>query len=158
MARADEKLISALRACAQKLENGAPYMWGHMGSCNCGHLAQELVKRTKAEIHAMALASRMGDWHEQTSAFCAESQLPMDFLISDLLSNGLSIEDLQALERLSDKQILARIPEENLPLQHNKREDVVLYMRTWAYFLEDQLIERVVPKKIDFEVLPTKVQ
>ena len=57
MARPNLDLIAALRRTARKINDGAPYQWGHMGSCNCGNLAQELTKLTKAEIHAHALAN-----------------------------------------------------------------------------------------------------
>jgi len=55
MAQAKTEIIDALRRTADKLKNGSQYMWGHMGSCNCGNLAQEVTKRTKAEIHAYAM-------------------------------------------------------------------------------------------------------
>jgi hypothetical protein len=64
MAHANPELIQALRRTAQKLSIGNPYQWGHMGSCNCGNLAQELTQLTKAQIHEFAMQGR-GDWREQ---------------------------------------------------------------------------------------------
>ena len=55
MAQAKVEIIDALRRTAKKLSSGNEYMWGHMGSCNCGNLVQEVTKRTKAEIHAYAM-------------------------------------------------------------------------------------------------------
>ena len=91
MATANLPLVDALRRTARKLASGASYQWGHMGSCNCGNLAQELTRLTKAEIHAFAMQGR-GDWREQVEEFCPTSGLPMDLLIADRF-NKLSVTD-----------------------------------------------------------------
>ncbi|MCY7353405.1 MAG: hypothetical protein LH606_22555 [Cytophagaceae bacterium] len=136
-------LVDALRRTARKLSGGVPYQWGHMGSCNCGNLAQELTRLGKAEIHAFAMQGR-GDWREQVEEFCPTSGLPMDLLIADMLTKGLTASDLQNLERLSDKQVLARISfERRNELRHNRRDDVVLYLNEWANFLENSLLATV---------------
>ncbi len=153
MAHANAELINALRRTAEKLAKGATYQWGHMGSCNCGNLAQELTKLTKAEIHQFAMQGR-GDWREQVEEFCPTSGLPMDLLIADLLNYGLTTSDLQNLERLSDKKVLDRIPvEKRYELRHNVRADVVLYMNEWARLLEDELLPQV---KIDLSFMKTE--
>jgi hypothetical protein len=155
MAQANLKLIDALRITAQKLAEGGNYQWGHMGSCNCGNLAQELTQLTKAEIHQFAMQGR-GDWREQVEEFCPTSGLNIDLLIADLLNHGLSVTDLQDLEWLSDQRILHRIPlERRDKMAHNVREDVVLYMNTWADMLEEQLIPNI---KIDLSFLDASVQ
>lgn len=142
MARANESLIEALRRTAANLKNGSPYMWGHMGSCNCGHLAQQITRLTKAEIHEYAMRGR-GDWSEQVMDFCPGSGMPMDLLIGQLLEAGLSTEDLSYLEKLSDPEILRRLPRGHRHLQHNLRDDVVKYMLLWAVTLEEKLAEDV---------------
>ncbi len=143
MAHANVELIQALRRTAQKLAQGVAYQWGHMGSCNCGNLAQELTKLSKAQIHEFAMQGR-GDWREQVEEFCPTSGLPMDLLIADMLNYGLTTSDLQHLERLSDKQVLARIPlERRNTLMHNRRDDVVLYLETWATMLEEAFVANV---------------
>ncbi len=143
MALASLELITALRSTAKKLSTGVAYQWGHMGSCNCGNLAQELTKRTKAEIHEFAMMGR-GDWNEQIQEYCPTSGLPMDMLIADMLNNGLSTTDLQNLEKLSDKNILVRIPlERRNAMRHNRRDDVVLYLNQWAEILEEILLEDI---------------
>ncbi|WP_342626366.1 hypothetical protein [Belliella baltica] len=63
MARPSVELISAFRRTIDKLKNGAPYQWGHMGACNCGNLAQEITEFSKGEIHQDAM-QRYGDWNE----------------------------------------------------------------------------------------------
>jgi hypothetical protein len=143
MARPTPELIDALRRTARKLADGAPYQWGHMGSCNCGNLAQELTQLTKGEIHAHALAVGRGDWNEQLNDYCPTSGLPIDLLIGEMLRAGLSTEDLGHLERLSDRRVLERLPRQDHPLRHNRRDDVVLYLSTWAGLLEEQLLATI---------------
>ncbi len=60
MTQASPELVAALRATARRLEQGASYCWTHMGSCNCGQLAQTLTRLPKEEIHRLAL-ERAGD-------------------------------------------------------------------------------------------------
>jgi hypothetical protein len=142
MAKASFHLINALRKAADKISKGAAYQWGHMGSCNCGHLVQEITTMNKAQIHAIAM-EKYGDWTEQVADFCPQSKLPMDVLISELLDAGLSLEDLKNLEKLSDKAVLHSLKGSQKYLRHNVRADVVLYMRTWAGLLEEQLLSEI---------------
>jgi hypothetical protein len=109
-----------------------------MGGCNCGHLAQNLTKLSRAEIHDYALRKGTGDWSEQVQAWCETSGMEMDLLISELVGNGLSSEDLIHLEYLSDRSVLSRLPV-GTHLEHNRRQDAACYMRTWAFALEQQL-------------------
>jgi hypothetical protein len=148
MARASFEVIDALRRTAKKLQSDTPYMWGHMGSCNCGNLAQEITKLSKAQIHAYAMQGR-GDWNEQLNDYCDTSQLPMDLLIHELLTAGFDLNDLKNLEKLSDNAILERLPIEKRYLKHNLREDVVVYLNEWANLLEEQYLDRIqLPKFI----------
>ncbi|MFD2523855.1 hypothetical protein [Emticicia soli] len=142
MAQAKTEIIDALRRTADKLKNGSQYMWGHMGSCNCGNLAQEVTKRTKAEIHAYAMQGH-GDWNEQLNEYCETSAMPINLIIFDLLTAGFSIEDLQNLEKLSDKDVLMRLPVEKRYLRHNVREDVIVYLQEWANMLEERLLDTI---------------
>jgi hypothetical protein len=152
MAKATLDLIAALRRTANRIEKGSPYQWGHMGSCNCGNLAQELTTFTKAEIHEFAMMGR-GDWNEQVEEFCPTSGLPMDLLIADMLNKGLTTTDLQNLERLSDVKVLARIPlYRRDQMRHNRRDDVVLYLNEWAILLEEEWLEAVELPDLQVEV------
>ena len=134
--------MDALRRTARKLKEGAPYQWGHMGGCNCGNLAQELTRLNKDQIHAYAM-QRYGDWNEQVDDYCTTSQMPIDLVISEMLGAGLMLEDLKHLEKLSDRDILKRLPADRRYLKHNLRDDVVLYMNEWANLLEEQLLARI---------------
>ncbi|GAB2965758.1 hypothetical protein GCM10027048_39650 [Hymenobacter coalescens] len=143
MANSSHSVIDALRTTAQRLSAQAPYQWGHMGSCNCGHLAQTITRLNKAEIHARAL-QRYGDWDQQLRDYCPTSGLPIDETIDEMLALGFTRSDLAHLERLSDPVVRAAIPfERRQALRHNHRDDVVLYLRTWAQLLEDELLASI---------------
>ncbi|UHG91424.1 hypothetical protein [Spirosoma oryzicola] len=148
MARPTPELIHALRVTAQKLKNGTHYQWGHMGGCNCGNLAQELTKLSKDQIHRYAM-ERYGDWSKQVDDYCSSSQMPIDLIINEMITNGLTIEDLKHLEKLDDREVLLRLPLEKRYLKHNVRDDVVTYLNTWAGLLEDQLLQKIVLPSIN---------
>ena len=140
MATTSLPVIQALRDTAQRLAAQVPYQWGHMGSCNCGHLAQTVTKLTKGEIHARAM-QRHGDWERQLVDYCPASGLPIDATIDEMLALGFTRADLTHLERLADPAIRAGIPFERRDrMRHNQRDDVVLYLRTWANLLEQRLL------------------
>lgn len=136
------ELIDAVRKTIVKLKKGAPYQWGHMGACNCGNLAQELIQLTKEEIHRYAM-EKSGDWNDQLIDYCPDSGYPMDLMISKMLEKGLKINDLRHLEKLSDPNILRNLPSsKNTNLEKNNLSDVILYFETWLEMLENQWIEK----------------
>lgn len=142
MAKASLELVRALRNTAMALGKSNNYQWGHMGSCNCGHLAQEITKLNKSEIHSRAM-QKYGDWNDQLNDYCPTSGLLMDDLITELLNIGLDLDDLKHLEKLSDSHVLRTLPEASRYLQHNKRDDVVKYIGAWADLLENELLAQV---------------
>jgi hypothetical protein len=140
MAKASRELIYALRKTVVRLHSGAPYQWGHLGSCNCGHLAQTLTHKSKGEIHSEAL-KRVGDWGDVSAQYCETSGLPIDDIIGAMLEVGLNLNDIGHLENLSDRKILSQLPAPERCLKHNNRNDVITYLSTWADLLESQLQE-----------------
>lgn len=139
MARSNPKLIRALRQTAERLASGAPYQWGHPGSCNCGHLAQTVTTRSRSELLAAA-RERSGDWGQMAVEACPSSGLPIDAVIEELLALGLDRCDIAQLEDLSDRRVLSTLPREVRDrLRRNRRDDVVLYLRAWAGLLEIEL-------------------
>lgn len=139
MARATIEVIRALRLTADKLEKGSSFQWGHMGSCNCGNLAQTVTHFTKEEIHAYALEKR-GNWSDQLIDYCPTSGYPMDMIIAKMIEIGFTLDDLGHLEWLSDRKVVERIGP-NTKLYRNDRADVVKYMRTWAVLLEEEWMQ-----------------
>ena len=142
MAKASFELIEALRITAGNIESNPIYQWGHMGACNCGFLAQEVTKLTKAEIHRRAMQS-YGDWSEHLNDYCPVNGQPFDDVISQLINFGFSIDDLAHLEKLSDPKIVQSIPLAERSLHYNVRQDVVRYLKAWVMILEDELATSV---------------
>lgn len=142
MAEASLSIIQALKKTAANLEKGSQYQWGHMGSCNCGNLAQVITNKDKAEIHKSAMR-RHGDWNEQLIDYCPTSGLSIDHIIDEMLDFGFTRSDLSHLEKLSDQNILKHLPLKQRYLKHNIKNDVVLYLKTWATSLEDSLIKDI---------------
>lgn len=141
MATPSLKIIEALRKTASQLETGHRYEWGHMGSCNCGNLAQTVTTFTRAEIQKYALEKR-GDWSEQLVEYCPTSGYPMDMIIEKMIDFGFSKQDLRHLEWLSDTEILATINEKK-HLNRNLKSDTILYLKSWANLLENKLIDAI---------------
>lgn len=137
MARANRELISALRRTAGRLATDVSYQWGHMGMCNCGHLAQSITGLAHAEIHASALF-REGDWEQQANDYCPTSGNLIDVVLAAMFELGLTRADIRNLEKLSDPDVLRRAGRH---LRFNNREDVVTYMTAWADLLEDAVCE-----------------
>ncbi|MBL6449480.1 hypothetical protein JMN32_24420 [Fulvivirga sp. 29W222] len=148
MAKASTHLIEALRQTSKNLEKSQQYQWGHMGSCNCGRLAQEITQLSKSEIHSRAM-NKHGDWNEQLNDYCPTSGLLMDDLITQMLNFGLDTDDLKHLEKLSDIKILKRLPLHNRHLKHNRKQDVIIYIDEWADMLEEELAEKIELPKIE---------
>ena len=142
MAQASILVIQALRKTVENLEKSASYQWGHMGSCNCGNLAQVITNLDKAEIHKSAMR-RHGDWNEQLIDYCPTSGLPIDHIIDEILAFGFSREDLAHLEKLSDPKILRQLPLDKRYLKHNLKTDVLVYLKTWISQLEEELIKDI---------------
>ncbi len=116
-------------------------MWAHMGRCNCGHLAQTLTGLSAEEIHKRAL-QRYGDWTEQSEHFepyCPHTGFNIDYVMDSLIEAGLSPTDIRELEHLSNRDVLKRLSGGFRYLKRNSRDDVILYLRTWAVTLEEKI-------------------
>lgn len=138
MARPNRTLIAALRTTAERIASGSRYQWTHQGACNCGHLAQTITRRSREEIHRLAV-EKAGDWGEHAIEYCATSGFPIDHVLGEMLDAGLELADVGQLERLSDPEVLRRLPEGERSLDHRRREHVVRYVEAWADLLEDRL-------------------
>lgn len=137
MAKPEIPVIQALRETERRLNQSDAYQWGHMGHCNCGFLAQVVTHQSASEIHGRAMRGH-GDWSEQLNDYCPTTGVSLDGLITELIHLGFEREDLKHLERLSDPEVLALMPGRGIHLKHNRKEDVVAYLRAWAGLLESQ--------------------
>lgn len=142
MARPTPELIDALKATADRLCGNAEYRWTHMGSCNCGHLAQTITGLDKARIHAWAM-EREGMWEDRAREYCPVSGFHIDWVIEQMVQIGLTTADIRHAERLSDPAVLAMLPAGSRMLDYRRRSDVVLYFRAWQRLLEHQLAESI---------------
>ena len=129
-------LVVALRTVAARLAGGAPFQWGHMGHCNCGHLAQVVTKRTAAEIHQSAILRRTGEWSEYANDYCPSGAL-IDDIFEDLLALGMTHKDIAHLEDLSDPDVVAAVGRGHL--RRNDRQDAIDYFRAYADLVERRL-------------------
>src|SRR6266508_6044418 len=107
MASPNLDLIGALRVTADRLAGDTTYQWGHMGMCNCGHLAQAITGLTAAEIHASAL-TREGDWEQQAKDYCPTSGRMIDHVLAAMFSIGLHRNDVTNREKLADHDVVHR--------------------------------------------------
>ena len=138
MARANRELTAALRQTAQRLASDISYQWGHMGMCNCGHLAQSITGLHDAEIHSSALI-REGDWEQQANDYCPASGNLIDVILAAMFDLGLTRSDIRNLEKLADPDVLRRAGRH---LRFNNRDDVVSYLTVWADLLEEEFADR----------------
>lgn len=140
MAIASTKLIDILQQTILLLSESEQYQWGHSGACNCGHLAQVITGHDQAQIHYWAM-QKGGDWTDNAADYCQSSGYEIDRVIEIMLGVGLQIEDIQDIETLSNPKILAHLPGSRRHLNHNQKEDVLLYFQTWVDLLEQELRE-----------------
>jgi len=136
MATPNPELIAALNQTADRLALGAKFQWGHYGECNCGHLAQTLTGHSPRELLEFA-QEREGEWWQQARDYCDTSGYSLHKVIGLMLQTGLDLEDLVHLEYLDDPDVLRAVPADAQPLERNRREHAVLYLRAWAQVLED---------------------
>lgn len=142
MATPNILIINALRDTAKRLKDGAYYAWGHHGACNCGHLLQSVTQLSKEEILRYAHTG-IGEWTELAEDYCTTTNAPVDLLLKKLAEIGFTPSDIHSIEYLTDRQVLDRLPGGFRWLSRNVREDVTVYMETFATLLEDRLLETI---------------
>lgn len=166
MAVPSARLVLALRETAARLASpAAVYQWSHFGHCNCGHLAQTITGLSAATIYRAAFR-RPGDWGEQVATLpaldfgdrpaldegafepedvlrCHATGAPLERIFAEMTEAGLDRRDVDALEDLSDGEVLRRLGKSTVAFERNVRENVVAYLEAWA----DLLAERLSPEE-----------
>lgn len=142
MAHANIELINALRETASRLKKGAQYAWGNHGSCNCGNLLQVVTKLSKEEIIRYAQTGT-GEWTELAEEYCSITDAPVSLLINKLEQLGLTPTDIHKIEYLEDREVLNNLPGGFRWLKRNIKEDVIVYMETFANMLEEKLAKDI---------------
>lgn len=128
------ELEEVLLKTIERLTSESKYQWTHQGNCNCGYLIQSATGMGPGKIHNIALTSP-GEWVDHAKNYCKASGLPVDDLISKLLSIGIKIDEIAHLEWLSDSNITRYVPNSIKPLSHKKKEDLIYYLKTWNSIL-----------------------
>jgi hypothetical protein len=135
MAYPNMQLVNALRDTAGRLRNGAFYAWGHHGGCNCGNLLRVVTRLSKEEILRYAHTGT-GEWTELAEEYCPVTEAPVNLLLQKLQRLGLTPTDIHNIEYLEDRRVLEQLPGGFRWLKRNNREDVIVYMETFASLLE----------------------
>ena len=131
-------LVNALIETACRLKEGNHYAWGNHGSCNCGNLLQVLTPYTRADILKIAQTG-IGEWTELAEEYCEVTNLPVHDLLGALQRAGLTPVDIHNIEYLEDRKVLDALPGGFRWLKRNLREDVVVYLETFAMLLQQEL-------------------
>jgi DNA-directed RNA polymerase subunit L len=139
MAHPNTTLINALRKTATLLQQGNHYAWGNHGSCNCGNLLQTVTTLSAKDILTYA-HSGLGEWSELAVDYCGVTSAPHTMMIGKLEEIGLTPSDIHNIEYLEDKQVLQQLPGGFKWLSRNNKEDVIVYMNTFANMLEEKLV------------------
>lgn len=142
MAQANVELVLALRETASRLKSGVHYAWGNHGSCNCGNLLQVVTKLSKEEIIRYAQTGT-GEWTELAEEYCSITDAPISLLIHKLEQLGLTPTDIHNIEYLEDREVLDNLPGGFRWLKRNIKEDVIVYMETFAGMLEEKLAKDI---------------
>jgi hypothetical protein len=162
MALPTARLVVALRETAARLRSpDATYRWSHFGHCNCGHLAQTMTGLSAAAVYRAAFQGA-GDWGQQAAAMldgldwgdrpgldegafepevmrCGSTGRPLDAIFGEMAAFGLDRRDFDALEDLSDGDVLRRMGRSTTGLERNVRENVVAYLEAWADVVAERL-------------------
>jgi hypothetical protein len=171
------KLITALRTCANALEQGTfAYEWQHPQSCNCGIVACALMGKSVAEMAALIAPMRAHverpNWKFMVGKFCPVTGMPENEVFRALIGAGMSQADIIELEELGNEKVLERInlkdvyAVETVPLtmmeklRHKQprtvrkrtahyvsKQNAIAYMRAWADILTEEGAMDVAPQE-----------
>jgi hypothetical protein len=132
------KLIKALRASADKVENGTSnYFWANPASCNCGILAQQVAGSDVLRVDRNN--GLEGTWTGMVRRnACSLTGTPISQIIARLKEVGFKRSDFQELEHLANIKICKRAKIDRSPHYFTFQVNFVKYVRAWADILEEQ--------------------
>lgn len=168
-----EILIKKLKIVINGLEtDNIHYDWDHQGSCNCGVVAQVMLEIPAANLEKRFsnlctkgdLASFFGDplgktattWKNLASMYCPITGIPTKELFKELYEAGMTRDDFNHLEYLSNPFILKRAEVDTTkPLfgeglfsfirisdgkYYTRKENLIKYLKAWVSILEEELV------------------
>lgn len=164
MGNAQMTLVVALRETAARLaRQDVQYKWSSFAHCNCGHLAQTITGLAPTELQRLAMKGE-GDWASQARPLqfpefdygdrpaldegawepfdvgaCQATGAPLDEVLAEMYSLGLSPEDVQHLERLTSPAVRRRLGNHRVDFPHHIRENLVAYLNAWADLIEEAM-------------------
>lgn len=140
-------LIDGLRRAALRIEREPDdYNWESWNTCNCGMLAQELLRRDAEALQviiAPVFRRHLGGEPTWTNVGrtqcsperCSATGRPLNEVFGALHDCGLTADMMHELEYLHNPEVVARVGLGSLVYNHAPH--VVLYMRAWADLLEE---------------------
>lgn len=147
------KVITALRLAAARIETDPSYLWTSNGSCNMGILVQEALGLDKEKVistmHEGLLtpgvrdfvrSENEGPWERRSCMVCQLTGEPVYLLIKQLVAIGFDRKDLKTIESLSNPMIWERMKAKGITLKdwqdpchvRDERPYVAAYMRELA--------------------------
>jgi hypothetical protein len=133
-----KQLIDGLRTAADWIESGkVEYFWGSPESCNCGILAQAILRVTPTEIQDTC---EHGNWYEEVNR-CHQTGIPINHIVKALIDVGMKSTDFVNLEYLIFEGVKPEISKLHY-YHYTNAKNVISYMRTWADSLERKLLNQ----------------
>lgn len=150
------KVITALRLAAARIETDPSYSWTSSESCNMGILVQEALGLDKKKVistmnegwsthvvHAVrdsVESENEGTWERRCCMVCQLTGEPVYLLIKQLVAIGFDRKDLKTIESLSNPMIWERMKAKGITLKdwqspcdvREQRPYVAAYMRELA--------------------------
>ena len=148
-----KELVTVLREAARKIKSGEEYSWGDPARCNCGFLTQVALDILPNPLTLKLKQQGMyGSWTESANTYCPTTGIPLTAIFKQLAELGLTTEDFEHLEHLSDPSVqkAAGLNFEGLGgyiESFGNPAHVVKYMRAWAEQIEQKLQTQVAKKK-----------
>jgi hypothetical protein len=121
------------------------YEWNDRTRCNCGVVARQVMQTSATELRRL-LPPIYEDgifrpsWGAMTQAYCSDTGLSRNVVLSQLMAAGFRVGDFSHLENLSHPAILQRMISFRRgkgPVCRSRKSDVIAYLRAWAIGIEE---------------------
>jgi len=137
------KLINAIRETIIDLETGRKhYEYTDCHNCNCGILAQNIC-----HISAWALEKAFEPCSEiwEGAVRCSSTGEPLQKILKQMYSVGLTKKNIQNLEMLSDKKICKEAGIK-VGQRYDDKKYLLMYLSAWLRILEREQPKEVKPE------------
>lgn len=143
-------LITSLKTAITALEaDTINYNWEKQQSCNCGVVAQAVLKKTSSEIlgsissmvNSVTREKQSGTWKNCVKNFCNITGESTQQIFKDLSEAGLSAQDICHLEYLENPAILKKAKIRTgifNKMYFQKKSNLIKYLKAWVQILEQE--------------------